>query len=107
MNQPSPTAVERNWFHNNRRGVQIFGASRGGKITNNLFSENTMGVMLIGGEAYCRGADGTDSSFAIGSPRNTEVSHNLVVTAALGVVLAEGGSTEIEGNRATLETWTD
>jgi len=87
-----------NWFDNNDRAVQIFGAARGAIVENNLFTENTTGILLVSGEAYCRAADGSDSSFAIGGPVGTKISNNQVITSAFALV-ATSGSTEIRDNQ--------
>lgn len=90
--------ITNNWFDNNDRAVQVFGAARGATIENNLFTGNTTGILLVSGEAYCRAADGSNSSFAIGGPVGTKISNNRVATSAFALVAASG-STEIRDNR--------
>jgi hypothetical protein len=91
-------AVRSNWFDNNNRAFQIFGAARGATVADNLFTSNTTGILLVSGEAYCRAADGSDSSFAIGGPEGTKILNNRVITTAFGV-LATSGSTETRDNQ--------
>jgi hypothetical protein len=90
--------VEANWFHNNGRGVQIFGSARGARIETNLFTDNATGILLVGGEAYCRSADGSDSTFAVGTPKATVIANNRMVDSAFGLVATPNQQTEIRGN---------
>ncbi len=90
--------VRSNWFDNNNRAVQVFGAARGATVESNLFTNNTTGILLVSGEAFCRAADGSDSSFAIGGPEGTKILNNRVITTAFGV-LATSGSTETRDNQ--------
>ena len=96
--------VADSWFDDNDRAVQIFGASRDAQVVDNLFTDNATGILLVSGEAYCRAADGSDSSFAVGTPTGATIAGNRVITRQLAF-LATAGSTKLTDNQLLPEAY--